>query len=332
MKISIIIPAYNVEKYLDQCLGSCFRQDLNRDEYEVIVVNDGSKDKTLEIAEEWQKTHENIIIISQENKGLSEARNAGTSAASGEYLMYIDSDDWIRDDCLGPIYRQCIYDKLDMLILYGARVINGKPYRIQSFEGRKKVCTGRDLMRMKMYVFAQFAVYRRDFLETNSLRFHPGIFHEDNEFTPRAYYHAERVGYTEDIIYYLRQTPGSITRSVNPKKITDLMTVADRLADFAETQADLPYRSAVYRQAATCINMCLKELNRLGDNNSELLHKIYLSRKRFFGYYLKSDSPLHKIEGVILHMFPRQMLGIHKILDRVHYRERRLQAGIAGDQ
>ena len=84
MKISIIIPAYNVEKYLDECLSSCFRQDIPASAYEVIIVNDGSVDTTLQIAEQWKERHENIKVISQSNKGLSEARNMGMQSAEGD--------------------------------------------------------------------------------------------------------------------------------------------------------------------------------------------------------------------------------------------------------
>ena len=103
MLLSIVIPAYNVEKYLDDCLASCSRQDIPASDYEVIVVNDGSKDGTLRIAERWASEHSSIKVISQPNKGLSEARNVGMAVSEGEFIMFIDSDDWIADNCLGRI-------------------------------------------------------------------------------------------------------------------------------------------------------------------------------------------------------------------------------------
>ena len=100
MKLSIIIPAYNVSNYLDKCLESCFKQDLSEKEYEVIVVNDGSEDSTLDIALRWKTLHENLSVISQQNQGLSMARNNGLRAAQGEYVMFLDSDDWYDPNML----------------------------------------------------------------------------------------------------------------------------------------------------------------------------------------------------------------------------------------
>lgn len=96
VKLSIIIPVYNVELYIEKCLQSCLSQDIPYDEYEIIVVNDGSPDGSLAIAESIAKTTTNMTIISQKNGGLSAARNTGMSVAKGEYIWFVDSDDWIE--------------------------------------------------------------------------------------------------------------------------------------------------------------------------------------------------------------------------------------------
>ena len=96
MKLSIIVPVYNVEKYIEKCLNSLCNPEIEK---EIIIVNDGSTDSSLKIVEEFKKNHdkENIIIISQENKGLSEARNTGLRKAKGEYVSFIDSDDFVNN-------------------------------------------------------------------------------------------------------------------------------------------------------------------------------------------------------------------------------------------
>lgn len=323
MKLSIIVPAYNVGKYLDDCISSCFRQDLSTDDYEVIIINDGSTDRTLELALNWKERHTNITVISQENKGLSEARNAGMKASQGEYIMFLDSDDWISDNCLGKLTERCDADDLDMLRIAAARVAGDTPQQLFSYKGKDKIESGRSLLMTKVNISAPLAIYRRKLLLDNGLKFHPGIFHEDNEFTPRAYYHAERVGSTNDIIYFVRQTQGSITRSINPKKCHDLLTVAERLETFAEETVEEKYRSGIYMQAANCVNWCLNGMQTLPEEEVSRLKEILRKKKHLTGYFFRSCSVLHHIEGVLFRLFPCRILEIYRKLDLIHYKERR---------
>ena len=99
MKLSIIIPMYNVEPYIEKCLLSCLNQNIPHADYEIIVVNDGSPDGSLGIARRIASTVDNMLIVSQENGGLSAARNKGLSYAKGEYVWFVDSDDWIEENC-----------------------------------------------------------------------------------------------------------------------------------------------------------------------------------------------------------------------------------------
>ena len=112
--LTIVIPVYNVEKYIEKCLLSCVHQDIPSDSYEIIVVNDGTKDNSLRIAESIATTHSNISIVSQQNKGLSAARNTGLKLAKGNYIWFIDSDDWIEDNCLSSICQRLAQD-IDIL-------------------------------------------------------------------------------------------------------------------------------------------------------------------------------------------------------------------------
>lgn len=100
MKLSIIIPTYNVQDYLERCISSCLNQNIDINSYEIIVVNDGSQDKSLSIAQKLAAVYNNISIISQSNAGLSAARNKGLSLAQGEYVWFIDADDAIKTNSL----------------------------------------------------------------------------------------------------------------------------------------------------------------------------------------------------------------------------------------
>ncbi|WP_416145200.1 glycosyltransferase family 2 protein [Planococcus koreensis] len=114
-KISIIIPVYNVESYITRCLQSVIKQ-RHFEEFEVIVVNDGSTDKSIDLIQDAVGSFHNIEIIHQANKGLSEARNTGIKAAAGEYISFVDSDDWIEPEMLSVMYERAIQNQSDIVV------------------------------------------------------------------------------------------------------------------------------------------------------------------------------------------------------------------------
>ena len=117
MKLSIIIPIYGVEKYIEKCLISCINQDIILGyDYEIICINDGTKDRSAEIAKQIASYHKGVVVIDQENGGLSAARNAGLMKAKGEYIWFVDSDDWINNGCLKRITKK-LQNNIDILQL-----------------------------------------------------------------------------------------------------------------------------------------------------------------------------------------------------------------------
>lgn len=318
MTISIIIPAYNVGKYLDECLGSCLRQDLDVSGYEIIIVNDGSTDGTLDIAQAWASRHSNIKVISQENRGLSEARNAGMEVAEGDYIMFVDSDDLISENILGRLARTCTTHSPDMLRICAADMIGNNVRRRYSYKAFTGLSSGKALLRTRFSVCAPFSIYRRGFLNEYQLRFHPGIYHEDNEFTPRAYYLAERVISIDDIVYLVRQTPNSITRSASSRKSLDLLKVAGLLDAFAQEKAGQEYRKYFDKQISDCLNVCLRNMLNLNPEDRESLKQRIRENRKLFRHFRRSSSLSHRIEGILLTLFPGKMLEIFRILDMIH--------------
>ena len=116
MDLSIIVPVYNIEKYVRTCIESLFRQDLNEDRFEVIIVNDGSTDHSMEMIADIIQQHKNISVINQENQGLSVARNKGMAIAKGEYILMIDSDDILIDGSVKPLLEGAFSSKADMIV------------------------------------------------------------------------------------------------------------------------------------------------------------------------------------------------------------------------
>ena len=315
--LSIIIPAYNADQYLDKCLESCINQDIEDGKYEIIIINDGSTDETGAIADRWAAEHRNIKVIHQQNKGLSEARNAGVEIASGKYIMFVDSDDLIAENCLNALAERCMSDNPDMIRFCAANMTGSGSVRRFSYN-EEGILSGKDLLKRDFQVCAPFSLYRKDFLESFSLKFHPGIYHEDNEFTPRAYWWAERVASVNDLIYYVRQTPESITRTPNPKRGEDLLQIIGMLAVFAEHEMTPEYRPYVYKQIADCINWCIRLTNSLKKEDADRLVSRIYEKRDIFNLMVNSNKMTHRIEGRLLRMFPKRMRFIYNCLDIIH--------------
>ena len=116
IQLSIIIPVYNVEKYIQFCIESIFRQGLDETSYEIIIVNDGTRDDSMKVIEELYSQHHNIIVIEQENQGSWVARNTGMTKASGEYILFADPDDLLIDDSLQPLLAKALETKADIVV------------------------------------------------------------------------------------------------------------------------------------------------------------------------------------------------------------------------
>lgn len=239
MKLSIIVPVYNVEDYIANCLDSLLIQDIHHNDYEIIIVNDGSKDGSDKIANDYDRKHANIHIVNRENGGLSAARNTGLKHAKGEYVWFVDSDDWIEANCLKMLIYLLDKNELDTLC-FGVKFYHNAEHVDCSntpTEHREQVMCGADfVLKANMIPAAWAAVYRRSFLVENNLAFYEGILHEDEEFTPRAYFLAKKIMYSHQHVYYYRQREGSIMKSArNAKRAVDFLKIADSLYDFAMT-------------------------------------------------------------------------------------------------
>ena len=116
MDLSIIVPVYNVEKYVRTCIESIYKQGLDEKSFEVIIVNDGSTDHSMEMITDIIAAHQNIAVINQENQGLSDARNNGIKVAKGEYILMPDSDDILIEDSLKPLLEKTLETKVDLVI------------------------------------------------------------------------------------------------------------------------------------------------------------------------------------------------------------------------
>lgn len=236
MKFSFVIPVYNVEPYLKACLDSVLNQTFS--DWEAVCVNDGSTDGSAAIFLGYALKDNRFRIVTQPNGGLSSARNTGMDAAKGEYILFLDSDDWLEPNALEKLLEHL--DDEDMLCFSGRRFFE----ETNSFNPadvllEKTFGSGVDyynenalLQRDFAFVCVVLRAYKRSFLQENGLRFKEGIFHEDNLFTPLACYYAKSVRVINACLYNYRVRANSITTTNDLKRLGDLMDTANELAAF----------------------------------------------------------------------------------------------------
>lgn len=309
MLLSIVIPVFNMEEYLPRCLRSCMAQGPGT---QIVVVNDGSTDASLQIAEEMLREWPESSIISQENQGLSAARNAGLEAASGDYVWFVDSDDHIAREAAALI-REAAAGMPDVIPV---RMRNDGEDRDRNVIPQS-AASGRDiLLDDKFLSGAPFYVYRRRFLLDEGLRFYPGIYHEDNEFTPRMLYRARSAKVIPQALYFVFRSPGSITRSRRPKKAFDCLEVAESLLDFRNLKVrDAGVRKVFDRRISVLINDALFEITENGKEDQDRFDEILGERRRILAP-LKRSSLKYRIEAFLFGLFPGRYCAIYKLLKR----------------
>lgn len=237
MDLSIIVPIYNVEDYLDECLKSIYK--IKNLRYEVILVNDGSKDKSDVIIERFKEKYpDKTVVITKENGGLSSARNAGLRLAKGKYVSFIDSDDFIDPDEFSKFVYETITSRLDIGVGNMRYYIPGKIGE-PLFRSRRikdmAVVTGTEFLwgtLQQPKCFREEVVddlYNKNFLVKNNLYFNESIIHEDSEFTTLAYLKAKKVKFIDRTFYFYRQREGSIMNKVSEKSVISLEKICDTL-------------------------------------------------------------------------------------------------------
>lgn len=233
VKVSVIVPVYNVEKYLARCLDSIVAQTLQ--EIEIICVNDGSTDNSLSILKEYAKKDKRIVVICQENQGLSAARNTGMAAAVSKYLGFVDSDDWIDTEFYEKLYNAAERCGADIACASVER-------NYKSGRKRRKIAITQDRVFASVkekfvatnsprMCFVWNKIYNRRAIQSRNLKFKEGVYFEDIGFTIRALYYLRTLATVTGVNYHYWVNPESITRQMTDKKQQDLIAAR---ADFIE--------------------------------------------------------------------------------------------------
>ena len=224
MLLSIIIPMYNVEAYLEQCLDSLVRQTMK--DMEVLLVDDGSTDRTGEIAKRYAENYENFRYFRKENGGLSDARNYGIPYASGKYIAFLDSDDWVEPD----IYEQMTdaMEDADVCIadIEYCYADSSKNFRMKGLSDWEA-----DTVQKKALLSPLFAwnkIYRASLFQgEHGLRYPPGTWYEDHPVTTMVFAKAKKIAYVPVCGFHYRQREGSIMAAKNDSRIVQIFDVLE---------------------------------------------------------------------------------------------------------
>lgn len=310
MRFSVIIPVYNVEPYLAQCLDSVLAQDFA--DWEAICVNDGSTDGSGEILEQYAARDKRIRVITQPNGGLSAARNTGLDHASGDYILFLDSDDWLENDTLSGICSRISVSgfhnpKLPDIICFGG----WQGSRIEQPDDAL-YATGWDYYNHHAlghhefpFVCVVLRCYRRAFLQGNSLRFREGILHEDNHFTPRVCLAAGPTTVIPCAFYHYRIREGSIMTTRSLRSRQDMIRIANDLSAIFSGQTSIDC-SVVYRVLSQHYQVAFLGASHAEDKELLPLVDWHLYRT------VSRTRPRHRINFMLIHFSPALFRWINR--------------------
>ena len=255
-KVSVIVPIYNVEKYLEKCINSLLSQTL--EDIQIILVNDGSKDNSGNIAKECEKNNKNrIIYVEKENGGLSDARNYGLKYATGDFIAFLDSDDYIEKNAYEEMYNKAIeenadYVECDFIWEFPNKIRVDKQY---PYKNKKEMLSF-------VRVVAWNKLIKRQLITDNNLEFPKGLRYEDVEFTYKLIPFINKFAYVDKPFIHYVQREGSIA-NVQNERTAEIFTVLDNVIEFykknniyEEYRNELEYNYARYLLCSSLKRMC----------------------------------------------------------------------------
>lgn len=312
--ISIIVPIYNVENYLTQCLQSIVTQLTDPNRVEVILVNDCSSDGSKEIAEKYAKMHDHVNVIHHEvNQGLSIARNTGINAAKGDWIWFIDSDDWIEQDSLKTLFRLIEEERhCDVICIQKKDVFKGG-CRINNVIAHPMCMSGKQYLRsiLQKTVAAKFIV-KRQFLLDHHLFFYPHILHEDVLYGYTMLYCAPKIYVSDKPLYVKRcERSGSIMHTIGEKNAYDCITIHQQLMIFMNEMVSQEDKGWFFRLSFGIICKAYCYIGRTSgiamfqNKNKEYIKSVCKEALRYKGGFFK-------VKSLIVRYMPRYLSPIEE--------------------
>ena len=284
MKLSIIVPVYNIAKFIGPCLESILKIELATEDYEVIIVNDGSTDESIGVIEKYASRYDHLKVINQENLGLGGARNTGISHSSGEYIWFVDGDDEVISEHIPTALDKVISESVDVLA-FDFRPVSeaGNPENWIYFKLNSetdKVYTGPEFYLLnyaKSYIWLYF--FKKSLFTDHKLLFHKSIKMEDSEIMPKIMAKCENLVYFDKPLLCYRKREGSITNLKEEKSRNhfyySMVKIAESLKEF---QSEFEVHSQMYEG----IELKKKQINQMlftnliGNNYSIEANRYYV--------------------------------------------------------
>lgn len=255
--ISVIVPVYNVEKYLKCCLDSILAQSFR--DFELILIDDGSPDRCGEICDEYAKSDERVVVIHKENGGVSDARNVGIERATGEYLAFVDGDDYISPECLSELYAAVVSNECDMAEC-AIRLVSEGDCSIYDDAAREEI----RILKPREHLFEKGNIYYHLVLYSSSLfsdiRFPVGKYYEDSAIIYKLIYSSRGIARLGRTLYYYRRRDNSLTTAdLSRKKILDSVDIQnERVRFFKENKENDIWQLELARNCVAMIEVYRK--------------------------------------------------------------------------
>ena len=258
--ISIIVPVYNAEKTIKKCIDSILAQTYRN--FELILINDGSRDSSLNILKEYENTDERIVVISQENSGVSVARNKGIDSAKGDYIIFVDSDDYIRENALevlkGEIEKN---SKLDMVISGFCMIKNNEEKFYSNLLENKNFNNLDFLLNEKLFNFISTPwgkIYKAKIIKDNNIRFNEALsLGEDTIFVLEYLKYIQEIKFIKENLFFINETQGSLSRRNRLDIFENIMIIYDKAKDVLKYRKEYDFNKIVpfyIRNIKICIN------------------------------------------------------------------------------
>lgn len=304
-KVSVIIPVYNVENYLRKCLNSLVNQTLK--DIEIIVVNDGTLDNSQEIIDEYVKKYpKKVVSIIQENGGQGAARNTGLLHAKGEYIGYVDSDDYVEENMYEELYKKAKEEDSDIVIC-GNNVVK------ENYEFLSKEDVDKEFLLGKMAVWNK--IYKKNIIVDNKIQFRSKVWYEDLDFTMKVYFSSKKISYVDKPLYNYLLREGSTMNNNNIKRNLELIEAFDSLIDYCKDKKI--YNKAKDEIEFLCIyHMYIFAITRILNTNNNYKAKIAIINK--FRDYINSNFPNYK-QNKYLYLLPKRRKLIYNLINLKFY-------------
>jgi glycosyltransferase involved in cell wall biosynthesis len=310
-RLSFIIPCFNAEKYLAECLDSIYQQDIAENEYEVICVNDGSTDYTRAIILDYQQRHSTLQLIDlKEKRNSGEARNTGLDYATGEFIWFVDADDKIKPNVLAKLMHICSENKLDELLFnFDAIDEQGNQLEVKDLFSDTEVMNGINYVqkyfknRLSELSIIWRQIYRTKYLKQNNIRFPAFTMGEDGPFAWKSLLLGERVCSVKDTFYLYRRHLNSITKKF--KRNNNALSIYDTTFNFSKAVYNLSEElkdininisNELHQIALFSLNNCLSELFLTSRLENKKFYQLIVDNYE----YIKSLIPLMSRKNKIL--------------------------------